>query len=95
MVKRGQAASVPLAKYAGPADILESEQSRARAMFSMADMPGAGRFPILAAPFQSASQAIPQMRCPTIPGADNLRVWCEWLGHSESELKRWVNEHVV
>lgn len=95
LVKQGQALSVPLAKYAGPADILESEQSRARAMFSMVEMPDAGRFPILAAPFQSRSQAMPLMRCPTMPGADNSRVWCEWLGHSKSELERWARKRIV
>lgn len=95
LVQKGQALGVPLAKYADLADVLESEQSHARGMFSTIEMAEAGCFPILTAPFQSKAQTAGVMRYPTMPGADNLRVWCEWLGHSRSELERWTSDRVI
>lgn len=97
LVKRGQAVSVPLAKYAEPSDIFASAQTKARAMFGMVatvDPAGAGELPVLVAPFQS-SQSEKLKSWPVRPGADNPRVLGEWLGHSGSELERWASAGAV
>lgn len=90
LVKRGQALSVPLAKYFEPADILASAQTRERAMFAKLQMTGLGEVPVLVAPFQSSAPETLK-GCSKQPGADNPRIFCEWLGHSPSELERWTS----
>jgi crotonobetainyl-CoA:carnitine CoA-transferase CaiB-like acyl-CoA transferase len=88
LVQRGQALSVPLAKYADLAEILASVQSQERAMFGSLDI-GNKEVPVLAAPFQS-SLSKKLNSYPEQPGADNARVLGDWLGHSPSELERAV-----
>jgi crotonobetainyl-CoA:carnitine CoA-transferase CaiB-like acyl-CoA transferase len=51
VVARAQALGVPMAKYASPAEVLAGKHERARELFQEVDVPGAGRLPILAAPF--------------------------------------------
>lgn len=88
VVKRGQELSVPLAKYAEPAELLASAQTRERAMFANVDLPGLGPTPVLMAPNQFS---LPKSLrgCPAKPGADNTRVLGEWLGHSAAEIEQW------
>jgi crotonobetainyl-CoA:carnitine CoA-transferase CaiB-like acyl-CoA transferase len=51
VVARAQALGVPMAKYASPTEVLSGEQERARHLFQAVEIPGAGRLPVLAAPF--------------------------------------------
>jgi crotonobetainyl-CoA:carnitine CoA-transferase CaiB-like acyl-CoA transferase len=51
VVTRAQALGVPMAKYASPAEVLAGKHERARELFQEVDVAGAGRLPILAAPF--------------------------------------------
>jgi crotonobetainyl-CoA:carnitine CoA-transferase CaiB-like acyl-CoA transferase len=51
LVTRAQALGVPMAKYNSPAEVLAGKHERARTLFQEVDVPGAGRLPILAAPF--------------------------------------------
>jgi crotonobetainyl-CoA:carnitine CoA-transferase CaiB-like acyl-CoA transferase len=51
VVARAQALGVPMAKYASPAEVLSGEHERARRLFQPVEIPGAGRLPILTAPF--------------------------------------------
>jgi len=87
VVKRGQALNVPLAKYAEPVEIMESPQTRERAMFHKVPVAGIGEVPVLTAPYQFM---LPENLafCPVQPGADNGRVLGQWLGHSASDLQR-------
>ncbi|MBI2292150.1 MAG: CoA transferase, partial [Betaproteobacteria bacterium] len=89
VVKKGQALSVPLAKYNAPADILESEQSKARGVFAPLDLPTFGSVPAFTAPFQFNGEALALTRAVAEPGADNEAIWCEWLGHKTAELEQW------
>ena len=94
VVERGQALDVPLAKYCGPKDIMESEQTRAREMFVPVKMAGLGALPMLMAPFQFA---LPDnlAGCPSQAGADNARIFGEWLGHTPAELAQLKQAGVV
>ncbi len=89
VVKKGQALSVPLAKYNEPADILESEQSVARGMFAPLDLGMLGPVPAFTAPFQLDGEALTLTRAVAEPGADNQAIWCDWLGHRTAELDQW------
>lgn len=51
LVTRAQALGVPMARYNSPAEVLAGKHERARELFQQVDVPGAGRLPILAAPF--------------------------------------------
>jgi crotonobetainyl-CoA:carnitine CoA-transferase CaiB-like acyl-CoA transferase len=51
VVTRAQALGVPMAKYSSPAEVLAGKHEHARELFQQVDVPGAGRLPILAAPF--------------------------------------------
>lgn len=51
VMTRAQALGVPMAKYNSPAEVLAGKHERARGLFQEADVVGAGRLPILAAPF--------------------------------------------
>lgn len=51
VVTRAQTLGVPMAKYNSPAEVLAGKHERARDLFQEVDVPGAGRLPILAAPF--------------------------------------------
>jgi crotonobetainyl-CoA:carnitine CoA-transferase CaiB-like acyl-CoA transferase len=51
VVTRAQTLGVPMAKYNSPAEVLVGKHERARELFQEVDVPGAGRLPILAAPF--------------------------------------------
>ncbi len=93
VVKRGQALNVPLAKYAEPAEIMESAQTRERAMFHKMPVAGLGEVPVLAAPFQFMTPEKLAF-CAVRPGADNARVLGEWLGYSATDLQRWVGAGV-
>lgn len=90
LVIRGQAQSVPLAKYAEPADIFASPQTRARDMFAQCELPGLGQVPVLATPFQF-TRPDHVKSCAMQPGQDNARVLCDWLGHTQGDLKRWAS----
>lgn len=89
VVKKGQALSVPLAKYNEPADILESQQSKARAAFAPLDLPTFGSVPAFTAPFQLDGQPLALTRAAAEAGADNEAIWCRWLGHKPAELEQW------
>jgi crotonobetainyl-CoA:carnitine CoA-transferase CaiB-like acyl-CoA transferase len=89
VVSKGQALGVPLAKYNEPADILESEQSRARGLFEPLDFPTLGPVPAFTAPFQVNGKALALTRAAAAPGADNEAIWCDWLGHGKVELDHW------
>lgn len=94
LVIRGQALNVPLAKYAGPADIMAAGQTQARRMFTGVNIPGLGSVPMLAAPFQFTLPG--QLTAfPARPGESNAAVLCDWLGHSRTELDQWAAERVV
>jgi len=95
VVKKGQALSVPLAKYNEPADILESEQSKARGVFAPLDLPTFGSVPAFTAPFQFNGEALALTRAVAEPGADNEAIWCEWLGHKTAELDQWGQHGAV
>ena len=88
IVERGQALDVPLAKYNGPQDIIESEQTREREMFVPVKMAGLGALPVLMAPFQ---YTLPDnlAGCPSQAGVDNARILGEWLGHTPAELAQF------
>jgi crotonobetainyl-CoA:carnitine CoA-transferase CaiB-like acyl-CoA transferase len=51
VVARAQALGVPMAKYSSPAEVLAGEHEGARHLFQEVEIPGAGRLPILVAPF--------------------------------------------
>jgi len=51
LVTRAQALGVPMARYNSPAEVLAGKHERARELFQQVDVPGAGRLPVLAAPF--------------------------------------------
>ncbi len=95
VVKKGQALSVPLAKYNGPADLLASEQSRARGVFAPLELPVFGAVPTFTAPFQFNGEALTFARAAAAPGADNAAIWCEWLGHKAAELEQWERHGTV
>ncbi len=95
LVKKGQALSVPLAKYNEPADILESEQSKARGIFAPLDLPTFGSVPAFTAPFQINGEALALTRAVVRPGADNEAIWCEWLGHKTAEPEQRGQHGVV
>ncbi len=94
VVERGQALDVPLAKYNGPRDIIESAQTRARDMFVPVQMAGLGALPMLMAPFQ---YGLPDnlAGCPPQAGVDNARIFGEWLGHPPAELAQFKQAGVV
>jgi len=94
VVERGQGLDVPLAKYNGPKDVIESEQTRVRDMFVPVKMAGLGALPMLMAPFH---YALPDdlAGCPAQAGADNVRILGEWLGHSQAEIAQLKQAGVV
>lgn len=94
LVIRGQAQSVPLAKYVGPDEIIASEQTRARNMFKDVEIPGVGTIPMLTAPFQFTTPATMKAYAAN-PGADNPAIFGKMLGHGVSEIERWAAEKVV
>jgi crotonobetainyl-CoA:carnitine CoA-transferase CaiB-like acyl-CoA transferase len=59
LVARAQALGVPMAKYNSPADVMAGEHERARGLFQPLDVPGAGRLPILVAPFHIDGAPLP------------------------------------
>ncbi|MGZ8266159.1 MAG: CaiB/BaiF CoA transferase family protein [Burkholderiales bacterium] len=87
VVRKGQALSVPLAKYNAPDDILASEQIGARGVFEPLDLPTFGKVPAFTAPFQFGGAAPHLARAAAAPGFDNEAIWCEWLGHERTELE--------
>lgn len=89
VVSKGQALGVPLAKYNLPKDIIESEQLKARGVFTALDVPGIGPVPMFTAPFQLDGEPVTLTRAAVEPGADNHAIWCEWLGYSSTEFERW------
>ncbi|HEV8517060.1 MAG TPA: CoA transferase [Burkholderiales bacterium] len=95
LVKQGQALSVPLAKYNGPLDILESEQSKARGVFAPLELSALGSVPAFTAPFQLNGEALALTRAAVEPGADNQAIWCEWLGHNTAELAQWEHHGTI
>jgi crotonobetainyl-CoA:carnitine CoA-transferase CaiB-like acyl-CoA transferase len=95
LVAKGQALGVPVAKYNGPADILDSEQIKARRAFENLDVPGVGRVPAFTAPFQFDGAAPHLARAAAEPGFDNEAIWCAWLGHGRAELDTWKRHGAV
>ena len=89
VVSKGQALSVPLAKYNEPSDLLASEQLQARGAFEPVDIPTLGKVPVFTAPIQLDGHALPLTRGAAEPGFDNEAVWCDWLGHERADLARW------
>ena len=59
VVARAQALGVPMAKYASPAEVLSGAQERARHLFQPVEIAGAGRLPVLSAPFHVDGAALP------------------------------------
>jgi crotonobetainyl-CoA:carnitine CoA-transferase CaiB-like acyl-CoA transferase len=92
VVQRGQALSVPLAKYNTPADILGSEQIKARRVFEPLEIPSLGIVPFFTAPMQIDGRALALGHGAAAPGADNEAIWCGLLGHTAAELSDW-NSH--
>lgn len=95
LVARGQALHVPVAKYAEPSEVLASSQSQARGMFSRADLPAAGPVPVFVAPFQFPQRPLSVRHCAAAPGADNARVWGEWIGMDPREIGELADAGVV
>lgn len=95
VVARGQALGVPLAKYNEPADILASEQIKARGVFELLDLPGLGAVPAFTAPFLFDGAAPRLNRAAAGPGHDNGAIWCDWLGHKRAELDQWERHGTV
>ena len=94
LVQGGQALRVPIARYKEPAEILAAEQSQARAMFTPVEFPGRGALPVLTAPFQFTLPASPRA-CPARAGADNARIFGDWLGHAPAALADWHATGVI
>jgi crotonobetainyl-CoA:carnitine CoA-transferase CaiB-like acyl-CoA transferase len=69
LVARAQALGVPMAKYNSPADVLAGEHERARGLFQPVDIPGAGRLPVLVAPFHVDGAALALVAGPPKLGA--------------------------
>lgn len=95
VVARGQALGVPLAKYNEPADILASEQIKARGVFELLDLPGLGAVPAFTAPFQLDGVAPRLKRAAAGPGHDNEAIWCGWLGHQRAALDQWQRHGTI
>lgn len=95
VVKKGQALSVPLAKYNEPPDLLASEQLRTRNVFEKLDLPTLGEIPAFTAPFQLGGEPLHLKRAAAEPGFDNEAVWCGWLGHSRGDLDQWGRHGTV
>lgn len=95
VVAKGQALSVPLAKYNEAADIIGSEQSKTRGVFELLDIPGLGQVPEFTAPFQLNGEALRLKRAVAEPGFDNEAIWCAWLGHKRAELEQWARAGAV
>ena len=90
VVSKGQALSVPLAKYNEPADLLTSEQLKSRGVFQPLDIPAIGPVAAFSAPFQLDGEALRLGRAAADAGFDNEAIWCAWLGHTAAELEQWV-----
>jgi len=95
VVQRGQALSVPLAKYNAPADILESEQIKARHVFEPLELPSLGTVPAFTAPLQLDGHPLVLGHGAAAPGADNEAIWCGLLGHTATELEDWIRHGTV
>ena len=53
-----------------------------------------GAVPVLTAPFQSTLPR--QLKAyPARAGADNVRIFSDWLGHDPAQLSRWRQEGVI
>ena len=88
VVRAGQKLGVPLAKYAEPAEIMNSEQTKVRDMFARVPVEGHGHVPVLAAPFQFTRPESLAF-CATEPGRDNHDIFCGMLGHTQADVERW------
>ncbi len=95
VVSKGQALSVPLAKYNEAGDLLASAQSQARGLFAPLELPGFGSVSAFTAPFQLDGRSLAATRAAVGPGADNEAVWCKLLGHERTELDAWRRHGVV
>jgi crotonobetainyl-CoA:carnitine CoA-transferase CaiB-like acyl-CoA transferase len=95
VVKRGQALSVPLAKYNEPADLLASEQLQIRSVFETVDLASVGSTPMFTAPFQVNGKPMHLVRAAGDPGADNAAIWGDWLGHKPAELEQWGRDGAI
>jgi crotonobetainyl-CoA:carnitine CoA-transferase CaiB-like acyl-CoA transferase len=95
VVQRGQALSVPLAKYNTPADILRSEQIKARHVFEPLAVSSLGTVPAFTAPIQLDGRALTLGHGAAAPGADNAEIWCGLLGHTTAELDDWSRHGTV
>ncbi len=58
IVTRAQALGVPMAKYVSPAEVLSGPHEAARNLFQPVEIPGAGRLPVLSAPFHVDGAAL-------------------------------------
>ena len=86
VVSKGQALSVPLAKYNQPADIIDSAQSRARGIFASLELAGFGAVPAFIAPFQLNGAALALTGAAAAPGADNAAILGHVPAHKSVEL---------
>ena len=59
VVARAQALGVPMAKYSSPAEVMSDPHEHARGLFEAVDVVGAGRLPVLAAPFHVDGAPLP------------------------------------
>jgi crotonobetainyl-CoA:carnitine CoA-transferase CaiB-like acyl-CoA transferase len=89
VVRRGQALSVPIARYNNPSDVLRSEQLNVRRMFQPVRVAAAGDVPVFTAPMRFDGRPLDISHAARSPGADNDAVWRSMLGHDERRLEDW------
>ncbi|MDE2301204.1 MAG: CoA transferase [Sphingomonadales bacterium] len=70
IVREGQAAGVPLARYYTPGDVVGDPHERARGLFSKVDVAGAGPLAMLASPFHFDGAALPLRAGPPVLPAE-------------------------
>jgi crotonobetainyl-CoA:carnitine CoA-transferase CaiB-like acyl-CoA transferase len=59
VVARAQGLGVPMAKYSSPAEVVSDPHEHARGLFEVVDVFGAGRLPVLVAPFHVDGAPLP------------------------------------
>lgn len=95
VVKRGQALSVPIARYNSPEDVLRSEQLGVRRMFQKVTVGRAADVPVFTAPMQFDGRALDIGHGARPPGADNDAIWRAALGHDARRIDEWRNRGVI
>ncbi len=95
VVRRGQELGVPLAKYLSPEEVLASEHERVRGLFAEVELNAIGAMRMLVAPFQFSEKPLRLRSGAPAPGEDNIRVFCERLGHSVEQLDLWRSVGII